>query len=86
MFKADVKIVKELLGTTDVKEIIPCKSARYYYKGHNIGDSVLILTPCLHEDGEYLNNIVSMQKMAGYPVRAIEYKVSRNRAYQFEPI
>ena len=88
MIKIDKPIVEKFLGTTDVNEFISkLKFSRLYYKNTgNIEDTVLILTPIMKEDGEYLNNLIEAQKIGGHPCVATEHKVGRNYAYTFKKI
>ena len=86
MIKLDEKIVKNILGTIEVKEIISnLKCCRYYHKGTGkVEDSVLILTPMLQSDGEFLKSLVDAQKIAGHPVEYTERKVGKNYVYTFK--
>ena len=87
MLKIDKKIVEEFLGTTDVKEFISrLKCSRYYSKGNKVEDGILILTPMLREDGEYLKQLVDAQRMAGHPVKVTEHKRGKNYVYTYEEV
>ena len=85
MLKIDEKIVNEFLGTLNVTVdvVSPLKTIRTY----GVGDKViLILTPMMAEDGEFLKQFLASQQLLGYPKKATEYKRGKNYVYTFEPI
>lgn len=87
MLKIDRPILEEFLGTTVLeREIITkLKCCRLYgRKGDSVNDNIIILTPMLRENGEYIKAIENAQKMAGHPVEITEHKRGNNYVYTFK--
>jgi hypothetical protein len=87
ILKKDIKIVKEFLGTTDVKGIIsPFKCIRVYIKGQGISDNgdvnykniIMVVTPTMYDYNDTLEFYIGAASASGVELKIVEHQVGRN--------
>lgn len=86
MLKKDKEIVKKYLGSSLFELISPKKDRRWYSNTLIQGcvNFIVILTKQAKEEGNYINEILSLQKSEGFEMKAIEHRHGDSYVYTFE--
>ena len=80
IIKKDIPIIKEFLGTLDVRSLItPLKTTRLYWCGNLYENCIAIQTPMAHEEPNM------MEKISDYfGLELTEHKRGKNFVYTFK--